>query len=531
MTSENTRSQNPDSSGSFEERESHKTPGSQNLALDQKFDPAKLLLLLNASKALASTTNLDELLSVIVSEVQHVIDCEGAGVLLYDEDRDDFYWRTVQDKQSFLASAREEIRIPRDRGVCAWVFDRGEPALINDAANDPRIYREVENKSGFHTRNMVCTPLQTSDKSLGALYALNKTHGLFTDDDVEILSALSSNVALALENASYVERLANSNIELQRLNRAKDKMLHHLSHELKTPLAIIDASLGITRKKLERHDIDPNQFPLQRISRNLDRLKTIEKQVVHIVEGKGYKEKGVIVSFLDYLEDFLEIEETERPEFAGALNAIKQRILSLFPSKEADTEFTNLHDLLDEEKFHVNRMKQDRDVDIRFDISEPIVIRVPSQILKSVVRGLLRNAVENTPDSGRIDVRADMSADGCRITVKDYGVGIPLDDQPNLFEGFYPIQETDLYSSGRPYGFNAGGSGTDLLKIKIFSERLGFDISFKSSRCTCIPTSRDICPGIIAKCSCCENVSDCLENGGTEFTVHFPADMLQKQNS
>ncbi|MGD9818235.1 MAG: GAF domain-containing protein, partial [Desulfomonilaceae bacterium] len=314
------------------------------------FDPAKLLLLFNASKALASATNLDQLLDIVIGEVQKVIECDGSGVLLYDEVRDDFYWRLVKDEQSFLSSAMDEIRIPRDRGVCGWVFTTGEPALVHDAANDPRIYKEVDQKSGFQTRNMVCTPLQTREKKLGVLYALNKTNGSFTEDDVEILSALASNVALALESASYLERLTNSNLELQRLNRAKDKMLNHLSHELKTPLAIIEASLSIVKRRLEKIGIDFNSLPFERIDRNFDRLRTIEKQLVHIVEGKDYPEKLIIVRFLDHLEEFLEIEQSESPEFQDALESLRRRILTLFPAKIEETDSTDLAKLLDSER-------------------------------------------------------------------------------------------------------------------------------------------------------------------------------------
>lgn len=495
---------------------------SGNDLFSQKFDTAKLLLLLNASKALASKTNLDQLLDVIVSEVQNVIECDGAGVMLYDEKKDDFYWRTVQDKQSFLASSREEIRIPRDSGVCGWVLDRGEPALIHDAANDPRIYREVENKSGFPLKNMVCTPLQTPEKRLGVLYALNKTDGSFTEDDVEILSALSSNVALALENATYLEHLTNFNLELQRLNRAKDKMLHHLSHELKTPLAIIDASLSIVRKRLHDAGLDVGQFPLERILRNVDRLRTIEKQVAHIVEGKEYPERNTILAFLDYIEDFFDIEFDQRPQFEHAINGLKERIRTLFPKALTVTDVTDLKVVFEKEKKHVDRMKQDRHLDIHFDEPDSIIVNLPSQIVSSVIRGLLRNAVENTPDRSRINIGVEINSDGLDLIVSDHGVGIPIDDQAYIFEGFYPVQETDLYTSGRPYGFNSGGSGTDLLKIKIFSERLGFTISFTSSRCSCIPSSRDVCPGNVDKCSCCRSVEDCLNNGGSRFVVHIP---------
>ena len=131
-------------------------------------DPAKLILLLNASKALASTTDIDQLLTVIVSELQLVLNCEGAAVVLYDPDRDDFYWRTVQDKDGFLASAREDIRIPKDQGLVGWVFNSGEPALIHDAANDPRLYRTVEDKSGFRARNLDLRSVTHQRKEIGS---------------------------------------------------------------------------------------------------------------------------------------------------------------------------------------------------------------------------------------------------------------------------------------------------------------------------------------------------------------------------
>ena len=139
-----------------------------------KLAPDRMDLLLNASKALASTTELDQLLQIIVGEVQNVIDCEAAGVLLYDAEKDDFYWKIVQDRQSFLSSASERIRIPKNEGVCGWVFDTGSPALVHDAANDSRLYRLVEDKSGFQTRNMVCVPLQTREKRLGVLYSIKQ---------------------------------------------------------------------------------------------------------------------------------------------------------------------------------------------------------------------------------------------------------------------------------------------------------------------------------------------------------------------
>ncbi|MDQ7783395.1 MAG: GAF domain-containing protein [Desulfomonilaceae bacterium] len=490
-------------------------------------DPAKMILLFNASKALASTTDLDHLLSVIVGEVQGVLDCEGAGVLLYDEDHDEFYWRTVEDKESYLSSASREIRIPRDQGVCGWVFNTGEPALVHDAANDPRLYREVDNKSGFTTRNMICVPLQTRDKRQGVLYALNKEDGAFTDEDVEIMTALAGNVALALENAAYFESLVNSHKELERLNVVKNKILNHLSHELKTPLAIIEASLRILERKLEAMGLDVDELPFQRIVRNLGRLKTIEKQVGHIVEEKDYPEREIILGFLDHLRDLIEIEQEEEPRLAEAMDALRARIESQFPGKIEETERVSVTAAFQAAEFRVNQMTADRVLDIRFGVPDPAIIKMQPQILMSVMGGLLRNAVENTPDHGRIVIEGTRSPSGYTIAIRDYGVGIPEAEQKNLFECFCPVRETDLYTSGRRYEFNAGGTGTDLMKIKIFSERFGFGIHFRSTRCSCIPTVRDVCPGDVTRCRFCEKIEDCLDDGGTEFLIEIPSDRVE----
>jgi len=493
----------------------------------ERIDPDKMILLLNASKALVSTTDVDQLLNVIVSEVQTVLKCEGAGVLLFDEERNDFYWRTVKDQSGFFSSAREEIRIPLDKGVCGWVFDRGEPALVHDAANDPRLYKAVDSQSGFTTRNMICVPLLTRDKRLGVLYALNKIDGSFTDADVEIMQALSGNVALALENASYYESLEKSHRELDRLNRAKNKILNHLSHELKTPLAIIDASLRIMERRLEEKGIAADIFPFERIRRNLGRLKTIEKQCSHIVEDKEEPERQVISHFLDRLGDLIEIEQDEEPQLGQALEALRRSFDAHFPRKEEQTEGIAIESAFQQEEFRVRRMLQDRRLNLEFVKPDPAIIRLQPHIMMSTLRGLVRNAVENTPDHGKIVVTGRRLPSGYRIKVTDCGVGIPESELPNIFEGFYPVQETDLYSSGRRYEFNAGGTGTDLLKIRIFSERFGFRVSFTSSRCPCIPTARDQCPGDVAKCSCCERIEDCFGKGGTEFVLDFPPDMVE----
>jgi signal transduction histidine kinase len=108
------------------------------------------------------------------------------------------------------------------------------------------------------------------------------------------------------------------------------------------------------------------------------------------------------------------------------------------------------------------------------------------------------------------------------LVVRDYGVGIEDEAKRRIFEGFFTTQETLAYSSRKPFDFNAGGKGADLLRMKIFSERYGFEIRMESNRCRYLPNPSDICPGCITKCSAIPSAEECRNSGGTSFTVYFP---------
>ncbi|NCO58936.1 MAG: hypothetical protein COX16_00870 [Deltaproteobacteria bacterium CG23_combo_of_CG06-09_8_20_14_all_51_20] len=142
-------------------------------------------------------------------------------------------------------------------------------------------------------------------------------------------------------------------------------------------------------------------------------------------------------------------------------------------------------------------------------------------LLKKIVTGLIKNAVENTPGGGKVEIIVRDRSGGVELVVSDTGIGIIEEDQKLIFEGFYPTQDTNAYCSKRPYDFNAGGKGADLLRMVIFSERYKFKMGITSSRCRFILSATDICPGSIDNCPNCSNIEECYESGGTTFTVFF----------
>jgi hypothetical protein len=107
------------------------------------------------------------------------------------------------------------------------------------------------------------------------------------------------------------------------------------------------------------------------------------------------------------------------------------------------------------------------------------------------------------------------------IHFRDFGTGITAENQRLVFTGFFHTQDTSYYSTKAPYEFNAGGSGADLLRAKVFSERYGFLIDFESTRCKYIPEDIDQCPGLISLCKFIDDKLDCLVSG-TVFTLKIP---------
>jgi light-regulated signal transduction histidine kinase (bacteriophytochrome) len=161
-------------------------------------------------------------------------------------------------------------------------------------------------------------------------------------------------------------------------------------------------------------------------------------------------------------------------------------------------------------------------LDIHSDLEAGPPILIPKDVLQKVFDGLLKNAVENTPDEGRIDIGVKKNGTGMELIIRDYGVGISEEPQKRIFEGFFDTREIMAYSSGRPFDFDAGGRGADLLRMKIFSERYNFKLDMDSSRCPSLCDVSDRCPGRISVCPDCKERQDCYDSGGTTFTVSFP---------
>ena len=478
--------------------------------------------LLRISMALPAYPVLEDLLDYISSEIKRLLNTEGALVILLDEEKNELFFKGAAYDDITKEERVKEIRFPASKGVSGKVLKTGEPIIVPDTAKDPDFYPVVDRQLQFHTRSLLDVPLRSGDRIMGVLMALNKKEGAFDQTDVELLSMIGGTIALSIENARVSKALKEAYGEVTSLNRAKDKVINHLSHELKTPVSVLSASLNILSKKLATQSDETWKPTIERAQRNLQRLLEIQYQVADIMRDKEYKAYERLSSVLDQTADELEALIAEEVGEVGVMERVRKRIEEKFGPKETVPEEIPLDQYVKERLEALEPSFSHRQVEIRRHLEPAPPVCIPLDDLRKVIDGLIKNAIENTPDEGEIEVLVKKKGEGSELVVRDYGVGITEENQKRIFEGFFTTQETMAYSSKRPFDFNAGGKGADLLRMKIFSERYNFKIDMESSRCPCLPNAEDVCPGRISQCEYCKGKPECHRSGGTTFTVFFP---------
>jgi PAS domain S-box-containing protein len=480
--------------------------------------------LFQVSKALPQYLALEDLLDYISSEVKRLLNTEAATVGLFDEQKNDFYFPGAAYDSPSAQRQMKRVRYPVPKSASGRVLKTGEAVIVSDTSKASGFYTGLDETIGFHTRNLLIVPLRAKERIIGVLTAINKNMGPFDEKDQKLLTMMASTVALSVENARFSKALREAYDEVSSLNRAKDKVINHLSHELKTPVSILLVSLNQFSKKLEAVPGTEWHATYERAKRNLDRIMEIQYQVRDIMSGNEYATYSMVQFLIDQCADELEALVAEKVGEGEIVRWLRERIEKEFGPKLNHREDIHLEDFVQQRIEVLKPAFSHRRIEIMKDFKQTPSISMPPSVMKKIVDGLIKNAVENTPDGGRIALSVYEKGGGAELMVKDFGVGITTEDQKRIFEGFFHTQETLSYSSRRPFDFDAGGKGADLLRMRVFSERYGFQLRMESTRCRFIQQEGHACPGNIDDCQPCKRGSDCYSSGGTAFVVLFPPD-------
>ena len=166
--------------------------------------------LLDASYALHTTLDLDELLGLILAAASKGVRADRGTVFLVSDDGTQIWSRVLQGDENLT------IKLPIGKGIAGTVAQTGEVINIVDAHEDERFDSSWDKKTGFRTRQILCAPIKRRDGVIvGVFQLLNKAAGDFDANDEGFLEALSVPAALAIENA----RLHRKALEQERQSR------------------------------------------------------------------------------------------------------------------------------------------------------------------------------------------------------------------------------------------------------------------------------------------------------------------------
>lgn len=160
-------------------------------------------LVLQVSHDVARADSLDEQLRIVMEAVTKATDSDRGTLFLNDSATNELYSRIA------LGDVKREIRILNNSGIAGTVYQSGVGEIIEDAYNDKRFNHSVDQATGYTTRNILCAPVRTvKGDILGVAQTLNKKDGKeFTQEDLAIMQAITTQASIALQGTLFIERM------------------------------------------------------------------------------------------------------------------------------------------------------------------------------------------------------------------------------------------------------------------------------------------------------------------------------------
>ncbi|RMH63516.1 MAG: GAF domain-containing protein [Calditrichaeota bacterium] len=223
-------------------------------------------------RALSSELNIERLLMVVMREVNKLMHAERGTFYIVDQEKGELWSKVAQDAEI------TEIRLKIGVGIAGHVAKTGEVINIPDAYKDDRFNPEIDKKTGYRTRSILCMPIfeasardQDNRAIIGVLQVLNKENGVFEKEDEELLASMASQIAIAINNSFLYSRLEKKLNELDLLfelerevNQAAD-----LNELLKISIDRIVTTMGVEAGLITLRDPKSGEFN-KRVAKNID---------------------------------------------------------------------------------------------------------------------------------------------------------------------------------------------------------------------------------------------------------------------
>jgi two-component system phosphate regulon sensor histidine kinase PhoR len=481
----------------------------------------ELNALYTIGRAVTSLLDTEQLLARVVEAATFMAGAEEGSLMLLDKASGELYLRAEKNFDERLARG---LRMRTADSLAGRVVSTGRPVMLAS--------EEMQRiTTAYLVKSMLMVPLRTAERGvIGVLMVANKvSNRAFHERDLRLLTALANYAAIAIDNASLVANLKTEKIKLETILRETaeavlvvDENRHILLCNRSARRAFDLGEDGISGSRAE--DVISNQDLLMLLRQpqgadvllqteiTLDDGRTLSANVSPI-DGVGY---AVILHDITHLKEVDRI----RSEFVSAIShdlrtplTTIQGYIDLLPRAGSLTQQQQeflarmqrslsavsdlVSDLLDMSRIETGSDFEMGPTDLGPIVKEAVAelrlqaetkrqileTRVPEGIsnvtgssrrLRQVIDNLVGNAIKYTPPGGRIVVELSEGEAHIKISVSDDGLGIPVGDQPFVFDKFFRVDS--------PQTRDIPGTGLGLSIVKSVVERHGGRVWVESEK-------------------------------------------------
>jgi signal transduction histidine kinase len=391
-------------------------------------DPVAQLRFLHELLRLATTAQTwEELLETVVDGTRVALRAQVSSLYLMDRDGTSL---TLAPTNGMDRHHIGHAAVPFGEGITGRTAASRKPIVVDDIGDDPRfLWVRGLDQRRFIT-SMLSVPLAWHDQVVGVLNVQTETSRRFTDEDVAQLSAIADLLAGILEKGR-LQRDAEAQVaQLQALDQARNELIALVTHELRTPLAVVRAYTDLLAEEPQL-DGRFSRDPARRQTRAAWHLGTVEQ-----------------IERLDRLVDSI-------------LESV--RVVPNLPPDQHSIDLNEfVEDLLEDVAPLLHRHRPG------IARSRHLHVLADPARLRQVLEHLLENAVKYAPPDTRVELDWTLVEGVVRIAVSDEGPGIPPEWRERIFEP-YSRRET-MTARGSGIGLYAARRLAESMKGRLWCE-------------------------------------------------------------
>jgi signal transduction histidine kinase/CRP-like cAMP-binding protein len=419
----------------------------------------RMLVMLDVLKAVTSTPNLPALIGKVIEKTITIMACERASFFVLDHCRNELW------SLKAVGDELEEIRFPAQRGIGGHCAMHNTVINVTDAYQDTRFNPEIDQRTGFKTRNLLACPVCDADgRVVGVVEGINKIGRAFDTDDEDLIVAIASQIGEALKKAALLEELQRSNHSLTSSNLNLEHAVNERTRELKAANKRLQTSNAALKDLNERkseflgiaaHDL---RNPMANISQLADILMEnaslppteallAPEQQTEFIEMIRTSAKAMLTSLDDLMNS--ESLDSGSPQLNLQSVEISEALRLVVDMNQPNAKRKSIH---------LSLTLPD----------EPLRIQADPSRLREVLDNLISNAVKYSPEGKRVWISLKPlsgSQKRVQISVKDEGPGMQAADLASVFGKFKKL-------SARPTG-GESSSGLGLYIVKKLVELHG----------------------------------------------------------